>query len=103
MLIVIISVDQSIPLPIDNPQTSVYFVPRANLSNNIQDFEREYILRYADKTATDVSYESILYDIEDYPSYILLTFSQGGYAIMMRIDAHISEYTNQGTNPYINI
>jgi len=62
--------------------------------------ELDFISRFMDKDINDISFYDTVYDTFDMPTYLLVEFHSGGYAIMLRTTARVMECTYSGRNPY---
>ncbi|MCL2718229.1 MAG: hypothetical protein FWE14_05560 [Lachnospiraceae bacterium] len=83
-----------------NVPEDIYYIPESDLPDEIMEHELDFISRFMDKEIDDISFYDTVYDVLGMPTYLLVEFHSGGYAIMLRTTARVMECTYSGRNPY---
>ncbi|WP_250229693.1 hypothetical protein [Anaeropeptidivorans aminofermentans] len=70
------------------------------LSDSIAEAELMYLATYMNKEYDDIEQSEVIYDVEDNPTYLAISFISGGYAIMIRSNLIVTEYSYNDKSPY---
>ena len=77
-------------------------ISRTSIDRYAEKYIEEYINNGKKNSEVTINNSTLLYNFNDKPEYLLVTFDQGGYAIMNRNSRLIYERTISGSNPYNN-
>jgi len=84
----------------DNSITEEDYIILSTKISECTEEEIDYICDFLQIKESDIKLKKILYDVDNNPNYLLVTFNSGGYLILIRKSFDVIEYALEGTSPY---